>query len=230
MNEKEKILKPYKNSIPLKVYGDIDEPFLKEVFLNLIYKDKPDLVVNTDSCLLGIEYFEIDNSFADRKGSRQRKEVAEKRMQLVKEYPKKLSTKKIYDKHSFFNYKVSFYKNFNLHYKKNSEYLSNIQSFFNANKDKKIAYFIDDTTIHGNYVKYGLQLIPIYPFKINQILNFLSKKTEVSYFFFRNLNTDDKTIYVLKNDKQTIKLLKEEFGFLDFSNFFAFDIEISFLK
>lgn len=235
--EKNKILAPYKNfeyknNIPLIVFGNLTVTETKSLFRNLILRDKPDLYSETSNAIWGIEFFEIDNSKTTRKGSTLKKQHEETKNFLLKTSKNNsvINTEKLNVKFSFYDYKKNFYKTFNEHYQKHKVYIDNLVSINQKNKKIYHAYFIEDTTIFGNYIQKGLEMSLILPFHSRNILKFLKRKTDIDYFFFRSVNSYDKTIYIIENSSDVIKYLISAHKDTDFNKYFAFDIEVSFLN
>lgn len=146
-----------------------------------VKSERPDIIYSNNRIAMGIECFQFDASHKVRGGSTQEKKESQISSSHIKEYQQEdlkerpLSYKTpINPDYSLSHYIDSFLNTFNRHAEKISEYRSHVQHLF-PDKEILVTFFIEDITSLGCYMKTSNGTEPVYPFRIEEILNAVKK-------------------------------------------------------
>ena len=220
MNELEKIKKRFcvKNAM---IILNIKNKVIIEKIKNLINKlqkyEKPDIIIEYEDKIIGIEHFEFDSSINNKKGSEFRieesrinKSIADKIDVFKNENHKNYNV--ISTNNSLNNYNNNFIKNYKIHYKKVKDYISRIEKKFNKSKDNiEIILFAEDVNIFGNIHRDEKNIInPLYPFYSSDVIELLKNSNDIKYLIIGMEFLDKKIIYILENEIEILKQLEKD--------------------
>jgi hypothetical protein len=179
---------------------------------NLKSFECPDMYIELEDKVIGIEQFEFSAYSSNKKGDSIKRKVFE----IEQENIKKIDDNKannyfenyIETDISRSNYEKNFIKNFDKHYCRIQEYKSNLSRI---NNNVEIYFLICDETVDGTGIYVDNNYEFYVPIMNKNILEYLLQHQEVNGIIFQcSCVYNKKLFYYLKNTKQNIdKLLKE---------------------
>ena len=179
---------------------------------NLKSFEFPDMYIDLEDKVIGIEQFEFSAYSSNKKGDSIKRKVFE----IEQENIKKIDNNKannyfenyIETDISRSNYEKNFIKNFDKHYCRIQEYKSNLSRI---NNNVEIYFLICDETVDGTGIYVDNNYEFYVPIMNKNILEYLLQHQEVNGLIFQcSCVYNKKLFYYLKNIKQNIdKLLKE---------------------
>ena len=179
---------------------------------NLKSFESPDMYIDLEDKVIGIEQFEFSAYSSNKKGDSIKRKVFE----IEQENIKKIDDNKannyfenyIETDISRSNYEKNFIKNFDKHYCRIQEYKSNLSRI---NNNVEIYFLICDETVDGTGIYVDNNYEFYVPIMNKNILEYLLQHQEVNGIIFQcSCVYNKKLFYYLKNTKQNIdKLLKE---------------------
>ncbi len=179
---------------------------------NLKSFESPDMYIDLEDKVIGIEQFEFSAYSSNKKGDSIKRKVFE----IEQENIKKIDDNKannyfenyIETDISRSNYEKNFIKNFDKHYCRIQEYKSNLSRI---NNNVEIYFLICDETVDGTGIYVDNNYEFYVPIMNKNILEYLLQHQEVNGLIFQcSCVYNKKLFYYLKNIKQNIdKLLKE---------------------
>ena len=220
MNELEKIKKRFcvKNAmIILNIKNKVIIEKIKKLINKMQKYEKPDIIIEYEDKIIGIEHFEFDSSINNKKGSEFRieesrinKSIADKIDVFKNENHKNYNV--ISTNNSLNNYNNNFIKNYKIHYKKVKDYISRIEKKFNKSKDNiEIILFAEDVNIFGNIYRDEKNIInPLYPFYSSDVIELLKNSNDIKYLIIGMEFLDKKIIYILENEIEILKQLEKD--------------------
>lgn len=178
---------------------------------SLEQSDRPDIVYENESFIMGIECLEFDASRKIRKGSKQKTKEQDAEREIQEEYwqstiPENsfLSIERTIDvEFSEKYYCESLESNYKIHADSITAYRQNL-SQRSPGKKTLITFFIDDTTALGNYVEKNGRTEALNPLKMTFILDLLASTPGLDYVIFR---TTDSYVPFLRIQAVSIPLL-----------------------
>lgn len=189
------------SSMPF-IQGDV-----KGVNLNL-----PDIIYNGKDYVLGIECFGFDSSKKTKKGSvmcKNHKAALDELNRNISEIERTEVSVDVQTEFSFKNYIDSLLLNFNSHVKNISKYKKALSDNF-LNKKILFAFFIEDTTILGNYIQKGKETKELNPLFLKPFIDLVSQHLEIDYII--TCYQDEiyvPSLYIQKIDEDNLKKLYE---------------------
>lgn len=213
MSEVYKVVKEFfsENENKVRCYDKHNEsinyliPFLKNINLH----DKPDAYTVIGNSALIIEHFEFDSTYTtDRKGSKNRKELARINREFEKDIQNiDLKSGDTFCKHdtvntdcTIDNYINNALKGLKKHYAKIDSYKQNLldKSIINNQTDVKTMFWIEDTTFLGNTFKYkDNDNEPLILLHCDRFLDELSNCNKLDYIFCFSHHQNQKYIWFL---------------------------------
>lgn len=194
--------------------------------------EKPDMILKLDDKLLAIEHFDFDASSFSRKGSLDRRKLADRNRnfdKMIEEADVTLEpiyfTTSVDCSYTATNYIMNFKTVFENHLSKVEEYKSRLIS---ENKVKNIddiimCFFIVDNTPLGCYYNEDgpKSFVAV---QVKECLELISLAKEINCFFFGYYEGNKYSIEFISNSPETIQIIKN-IKVLDFKEdeFFAFD-------
>gem|GEM_PF-4617307 len=198
--------------------GIPDEPFASlPKYYPLIQSDVkgeetglPDIIYEGEKYVVGIEHFEFDASKRNKKGSQLRKEEAIAESKINKIIRSHATNERHYkinvDMNVSFtlqNYITSLLGVFRQHSENVKKYRNSMSEYY-PQKEILLAFYIENVTRTGNYIKRNDVVIPLHP---NRILGFLAellKNPGIDYIISRVDNAFVPELYFLKNTSDSI--------------------------
>lgn len=182
--------------------------------------ERPDIICNLGNQLLAIEHFEFDASFADKKGSSEKREESsqsklfEKEIaQLSPEKPLITHTDKYDTQYSAENYIKNFKRNFDEHYNKVDEYKENVvkTGLVSSADDILLAFFIVDTTALGSFyiMKTGLRYVA--PCFVPECLDIMQNARCVDYYFLGSYTGNRNVMNFICNRDSSLNYIRENY-------------------
>ncbi len=175
--------------------------------------ERPDIVYQNESFVMGIECFEYDASKKIKKGSKQKRAEQEADREIEKEYRQSetppngfLSIEKLVDvEFSITSYCESLLSNFTAHKKHIGEYRRNLMEKY-PGKRGFLTFFIEDTTAIGNYVITNGKTEALDPLKLPPFLGVLASTQGLDYVIVK---TTDSYVPSLRIQRIAPPLLEE---------------------
>lgn len=195
-----------------------DEPFvsLSEFYPLSIGDTKgrqtglPDVIYESDDLIIGIEHFEFDSSKRTKKGSRLRKEECIAKSKIDDIIGNNISTEGSYkigvDINAELTYQYyidSLFDVFEQHARNIEKYKKSLKQLY-PQKDILLAFFIDDITAIGNYIKRNNTVIPLSPNLIPVFLAKLLEYPKIDYIISSFQNMYVPYLHFLRNTQETI--------------------------
>ncbi len=179
---------------------------------SLVQSDRPDIVYENESFIMGIECLEFDASKKTRKGNKQQQKEQEADREIREEYlqstvPKGsfLSIERLVDVElSAKNYYESLFLNYKTHADSIDEYKYNLSQMA-PGKKVFLTFFIKDVTAIGNYVEEGGKAEALNPLRLPLVLGLLASTSGLDYVIFR---TTDGYVPFLRIQAVSIPLMK----------------------
>ncbi|MCX8075274.1 MAG: hypothetical protein N2749_06805 [Clostridia bacterium] len=203
----------------MNVYGDIKQEEIVKMFKSLYSYERPDFFSIYDNKLIGIEHFEFDSYKKNTKGSDYRKkealinkEVDKANKQLKVNNDMIMLHNEIVNTSSAESYINNLYTVFNSHYEKIAEYENNFKTDVNfKNMEIEIWFFIEDVTPLGNfYINDNDKICFFDIIHIKQFIELLAKSPNVKGIIGTSFNGKEDKISIIKNNSETLKVLKSE--------------------
>lgn len=177
--------------------------------------ENPDLYIELEDKVIGIEQFEFSSYSSSKKGNKIKRKISEIDNNNYKDFINNENNKnnnyfitEVKTDTSKSNYENNFINTFEKHYERIEKYKENLKQF---NKDIDIYFLICDETVEGT----GIMIDGNYEFYVptmnETILKHLKKRPNVNGLIFQcNCVYNKKLFYYLKNTSDNIeKLLKE---------------------
>lgn len=181
---------------------------------SLIDCESPDVIYSTNDYVLGIECFKFDSSNNADYGSELSRSQRELEKRLLQEHYNTGSSYIVANNEtnmSYEDYILSACKAINKHSSKIARYRENLKELAGS-RNIYLAFFIDDTTILGNYaITERRKEEPLQPFCANRIIDLLEKCEGVDYFISHSQY--DYYLYktvIVENSKIEIDNLRHE--------------------
>lgn len=220
MNELEKIKKRFcdKNTmIILNTKNKVIIEKIKGLISKMQKYEKPDIIIEDEDKIIGIEHFEFDSSINSKKGS----EFRIKEYRINKSIEDKIDVIKnekyknhnvISTSNSLNNYNNNFIRNYKIHYKKVNDYISRIEKKFNKSRDNiQVIFFAEDVNVFGNVYKDEQDIIkPLYPFYSSDVIELLKNSNDIKYLIIGMDYFDKKIIYILENEIEILEQIKKD--------------------
>lgn len=194
--------------------------------------EQPDMILPIDDKVLAIEHFEFDASSSSKKGSLDKRKLAERNREFdklvintkVSKYPV-VSTNSVDCTYSSENYIKNFNSVFENHLSKVAEYKIHLVT---ENKAKSVddiimCFFIVDTTPLGCYYQEdGLKTFVA--LQVAECLDQVSKAKEIDCFFFGYFDGVKNSMEFISNCPEVVQLVKD-IRVIDFkvNEFFTFN-------
>ena len=179
---------------------------------NLKSFECPDMYIELEEKVIGIEQFEFSAYSSNKKGDNIKRKVFEIEQENIKKIDD-IKVNNYFENYietdiSRFNYEKNFIKNFDKHYFRIQEYKSNLSRI---NNNVEIYFLICDETVDGTGIYVDNNYEFYVPIMNKNILEYLLQHQEVNGIIFQcSCVYNKKLFYYLKNTKQNIdKLLKE---------------------
>lgn len=215
-NKCDKNGKPYETVFITQISAMIDELLAKKEFEKT---KRPDIYVENDITVYGIEHFEYDAHKRNRNGSVQRGECAKMKRsanERIKEaFKTQDSITTFYGMNSKTNedyYKANFIESFTEHYRKIGVYKKHLSDVLKIDSNKISMWFIaEDTTPLGSYFicrnkpKQGEE--PAFPLYFKEIETLFLTSAELDGIIFAD--NCNKILTLVKRDERAVKELKE---------------------
>lgn len=180
----------------------------------LVQSDRPDVIYNGSSFVMGIECFQFDASKKTKKGSTQiRKQIeAEQRIK------NKIQTAKLpsegylsIDAEVDAEFSIQYYIDSLLaalctHAKSIGQYREHLQLAYPERK-VYLSFFIEDATAIGNYIVVNGKTEPLSPLRIAPLLDFLLSLKGLDYVVIKTTNMYVPSLQFLKVDMDTFRPL-----------------------
>lgn len=186
-------------------------------YSKLNYSERPDMYVQHDNFIIGIEDFRFSAYPEGKKGNVMNKTIAENDKNTHDEYTSTGNnhySNYINIEMNKNNYETNFIRNFDNHYNKIKEYKMNLNGL---NTNNKIVFLIRDDTIDGAGIYNNNDYLFYNPTMNYRILNYLKDKSDVYGFIFKtNLINGVKQYLYLENKPEKIaNLLKKNNSFFN---------------
>lgn len=212
-----------------------DKVLLEKIVANM-YRiepfEQPDMILSLENRILAIEHFEFDASSFGKKGSKDKRGLAERNRKFdrlindsnISEVPV-VTTNSVSCTYSAENYINNFKSVFEKHLAKVEDYKTHL---IKKNKAKHIddiiiCFFIVDTTPLGCYYQDdGIK--SFIAFQVKECLDLISKAKEVDCFFFGYFDGTKNSLEFMSNCPDVVQLIKE-IRMIDFrvEEFFTFN-------
>jgi len=186
--------------------------------------ERPDIIYSNDSIAIGIECFKFDASNKARGGSTQKKKESQINISHIKEYQQAdsdvspLSYKTPIDPdYSLNHYTNSFLNTFNSHADKIADYRNHIKRQF-PDKETFIAFFVEDITSLGCYMRTLNGTEPVYPLRIAEILDTMKKHIgSLDYIVIKYQKSPHIHNIIIQKvcDQQLVQLNNQRYGATD---------------
>ena len=192
----------------------------------------PDVIFRNENYVLGIECFEFDSSEKTKRGSQMRRDDIKAHIKLDEKLKESnLEHSKIEvlvpTKFSYKNYIDSLFEGFNSHIKNLDKYKTALKTKF-PGKDILFAFFIEDTTKMGNYVRNQFETKGANPLFVKEFVNLFSQYSGIDYIitsYFDELYVQ--TTYIQKIDSYNIaKLIENSYTSQDEFITFSYKIQV----
>lgn|GEM_PF-1864013 len=195
--------------------------------------EQPDIILMLDDKVLAIEHFEFDASSSSRKGSLDKRKLAERNREFDKLIQNSdisseplVLTDSIDCLYSADNYIGNFKSVFEKHLAKVAEYKSHLisENIVRQVEDIIMCFFIIDSTPLGCYYQEN-DLKHFEAFQVRECLELISKAKEIDCFFFGSCVGGKNSLEFISNCPEVIEFIKEKIRIIDFSedSFFVFE-------
>ncbi|MFI3261129.1 MAG: hypothetical protein R3Y13_05415 [bacterium] len=194
------------------MYGDFDQSYLNNLIKNMLEREEPDIFSVFDDKVIGIEHFEFDSFKNTKSGS----EMKRYEQHLIKT-GEPVDHNKIANmlaNRTIDQYYNNFKKHFLNHYDKIKKYKSKLKEKY-PDKDIEIYFFVEDTSLYGNFCYKDNKIYPLLPIYSQKNLEMLKKCEEVKYIFFFSEKVYDKKnhyfdeqLVIFKNDEKNRNIMK----------------------
>ena len=174
----------------------------------------PDIIYEDDTFVLGIEHFQFDASGISKKGSKMmRAEVTANNK--TTEISENSSKRPLYIEvpvdtvFSYERYLKSLITSFTAHARNISKYLSELSKKY-PNKKIYLAFYIEDKTALGNYIKTDRGIEPMCPLCINEFINELKINNNLTYILVRIQDNYHYNLHIQCINEEFIESLYKE--------------------
>lgn len=174
--------------------------------------ESPDIYLQRENETIGIEVFEFSAYKTTKKTGNLMKlkeeEISKENLEMHIKNKKNYFCTEIKTVMGLQEYEKNFIDVFEKHYNKIDKYKENL---FKYSENVKIYFFIKDTTVFGNTIKYNNVPRYYYPLMNENILNFLRNKKDVEGIIFQCEAIYNKKIYFcFENTEKNINEIYEE--------------------
>lgn len=168
---------------------------------NIWQYDKPDVVVEKEDYIVGLECFQINAAGTNENGSigsRGHKKMLDK---VKKGRLLDVNVVTMHFDNSLQKLFEDFYSNFENHLSKIDIYSNNLSIYANGRK-QAIGFFVKDTTLLGTYYRPKTGgLSPLYLFNLKEFWDIYLKVDKPLFFIFKQTESDVKNMFfITKND------------------------------
>ena len=198
MNEADRFSTLLNNIETAMFFGEISKTNLEKFFKNIskgvmIQSDKPDIIIECETIIYGLEYFTFDSSSITKKGTSMRIEHAKIQREydlIINKAIKNGSTDTVTHNATYQsgrgidNYVNNYIRNFQAHYEKRKVYQKN-NLLKTSNKKVELGFVIENTSILPDIVlddkRRPRQLLP---FNLTELQKFMINKNEIPHIFY----------------------------------------------
>ena len=175
---------------------------------NIWQYDKPDIVIETQSGITGVESFQINASGKNEMGSIGVVQKKEMEKQLYKGDPWKVNTVTMHFPNSLDNLWSDFKESFNGHCSKIEEYKKRLETLYLGERID-IGFHIEDTTLLGSrYREKNGNMTPLYIFNLQEFWDIFLIVKELRFVIFQQTESDYKNMFFITKDDYT-ELLRQ---------------------
>jgi hypothetical protein len=188
--------------------------------------DHPDFYAKKNNTVYIFEHFMIDSSEVKIKGSLERKETSRIKKR-VEEYftedKKGHISDRIDNKANFENFKKNLYSNYNKHLVKIPKYKVSLKNkeIIDEKSDVITSFFIENTSIMGNYLYVEEKLKPFIPFTADFYIKMLEGNRERPDFIIYTQKTKNEPIVAIMSTK-LLDVYKQNSMLIENNTFIAF--------
>lgn len=194
--------------------------------------EQPDMILKLDDKVLAIEHFEFDASSSSKKGSFDKRKLAERNREFdnlvlnsnISDKPL-VATKSVDCIYSAEHYIRNFKSVFEKHLAKVTDYKAHLlnEGIVKQVDDIIMCFFIVDTTPLGSRYLEDFP-IPFIPFQVTECLELISKAKEIDCFFFGYYDGKKDSLEFISNCNEAVECVKD-IRTLDFTvdEFFTFE-------
>jgi len=204
-------------------FGEVSIRNLESFFENIskasvIQSDRPDIIIESDTVIYGLEYFTFDSSASSKKGTSMRIE----RAKVQREYDavidkamkngesETISHRTTYQSsRSIEDYVENYIRNYQAHYIKKETYLEN-EHLKETKKPVELGFVIENTSILPDII-YGGDKKPniLLPFNLSVLQQFMKDKEHIPHVFYITHNGNNGySIYYFHIYKELLNDLK----------------------
>lgn len=192
----------------------------------------PDIIYEGDDFVLGIEDFEFDSSGKEKYGSKMHmaETCAEKELDDIRKSSSSTNSPlcietKVHVTFSYEGYIKSFLNGFGSHSKKIENYKEAMRKQYPGKKNL-FAFFAEDTTALGSYVRNKNGNQPIYPLFVKEILDEVETTRGIDLILFRTQNFYTYTLYVQQISSETISALRMNTYNMNENKYFSYQYKM----